>query len=150
MRGSLTAIARQVARWVINVILYFVVIPAFYIAAAGITERNLGREWWFWPVYWIFTVPAWPFVAIVVPLLAVVDATHRSSTRGVHRRVLGLAGALLMGLITAIATRDVAWTLVMAVGGGVYGLLFRVAPRAVPKQQGGTDTVTYRSGKEAP
>lgn len=133
-----------VARFALNVLLYFTVLPLAYVLASLPGDPILRTKGLLIPAYAVFAAPVFPIAVIVVPVLSVLASVWRPTQ---HRRMtFSLSSAGLFALIVAVATGSWLLTLLAAGGGLLYGLVFRlpIHARAFRQDRGDHDIASPR------
>jgi len=116
-------------RVVINIVLYFVVVPSAYNLALAIEEAP-AVNWEYWFYGYAFGFLSWLWGLVLIPVLFGVDRVTRSlSIRKARGCIVGTATLLNIAVGRGV-WRTLLSTVVMAVSGLIYGLLFRMKPRA--------------------
>jgi hypothetical protein len=113
-----------------NVGLYFVIVPTAYTVLIIANEGRLN-EWYGWPLYYVFTAPAWPLCAILIPLVELAaKSVPRSSV------LTGRGAAVATAAVAAgILPLAVAWHAVpvFLLAGALYGWTYRLPPVETPR-----------------
>jgi len=115
-------------RGVINIVLYFLVVPSAFNLALAIQEAPVvNLEYWFYA--YAFGFFSWIWGLVLVPTLIGVDRSTRALTALQARWCIGGTAAFLNTAFAAEVFRTPLMTILMGASGLLYGLLFRVRPR---------------------
>jgi hypothetical protein len=115
-------------RVVINVVLYFVVVPSAYNLALAIEEAPVVN-WEYWFYGYAFGFLSWVWGLVLVPALFGVDRATRSLSACRARWCITGTAALLNTAVGGGVFRTPFTTIVMGASGLIYGLVFRMKPR---------------------
>jgi hypothetical protein len=119
-------------RLIVNVALYFAILPTAYTILMVVVDRKL-TPWQLWPLYYLFSTPTWPFALLVVPAMeALIWSATRRSSRVPVRPLTVLLGAVIgaaASFISPIAG------LVLGMAGALFGLAYRLPAPLTPMQQ---------------
>ena len=110
-------------RLLINIALYFAIVPTALGILIGVSEPHTV-PWAAWPLYYIFTTPAWLASVAVIPLLALAVKTVPDLTGWSPRAVSIVAGTLLLGVPASLLTWQA--TVTFVVTGAIYGALWKL------------------------
>ena|ERR1700694_5944537 len=128
--GGPSASSRTYGIWrgVINIVLYFVVVPSAYNLALAIEQAPVVN-WLYWFYGYAFGFLSWVWGLVLIPVLVGVDGATRSLTTRQARWCIAGTAALLNTAVGGYAFRTPLTTTVLGVSGLLYGLLFRIKQR---------------------
>ena len=118
----------ELVRLLLNASWYCVLIPTAYVLTMFLGKPMPRSEIIWFPFYYVFSLPVLVWGLIVVPVMTAIEYWMRAASHARRHRDLMIYGALLMGLPAAYVFHDALISVMLAIGGGVFGRFFKLRP----------------------